>query len=371
MKFSCEKSSLLYTVNIASRAAAVKSAVQSLEGLLIEADESITISSYDLRTGIRSVCKADVSERGSVVLNAKLFGDIVRRLPDDVVTITVSENYMTNIRCGMSEFNIMGLSAADYPELPSVDDRACIYMQEKVLKAMISQTNFAVSDNESRPIHTGELFELEGNVLTMVAVDGYRLALRREAVARAETESVSFVVPGNALSEVEKIAGDSEDLVRIVPGSKHILFEIGKTTLISRRLEGEVLNYKNSIPKVFKYSVEVETRDLLHSTERVSLIINDKLKSPVRYIFADHIIKLYSATPLGKAYDECRMTGDADNLEIGFNNKYMMDVLKAVPSNNIRLQLSTGIAPCVIVSADESRNFIYMVLPVRLRANED
>lgn len=371
MKFSCEKTSLLSTVTIASRAAAVKSAVQSLEGLLIDADENVIISGYDLRTGIRSVCKADVSERGSVVLNAKLIGDIMRKLPDDIVTITVGDNYMTNIKCGMSEFNIMGMSPADYPELPSVDDRAAIYLPEKVLKSMISQTNFAVSDNEARPIHTGELFELDNNILTVVAVDGYRLALRREPVSKTETETVSFVVPGTALSEVEKIAGENDNLIRIVPGVKHIMFQIGKTTLISRRLEGEFLNYKNAIPKVFKYSVEVDTREFLSATERVSLIINDKLKSPVRYVFCDGIIKLYSATPLGKAYDECRMAGYVDNLEIGFNNKYMMDVLKAVPSNNIRIQLSTGIAPCVIVSADESRNFIYMVLPVRLRANED
>jgi len=370
MKFSCEKADFLATVQIASRAAAVKSAVQSLEGLLIEAEESVTVSSYDLRTGIRSVCGADVTERGSVVLNARLFGDIMRKLPDDVVTVTVGDNFMTNIKCGMSEFNIMGISPEDYPELPSVDDRVSIYMQQKVLKAMIGETNFAVSDNESRPIHTGELFELEGSVLTMVAVDGYRLALRREPVAKAETDNASFVVPGSALAEVEKIADDSEDLVRIVPGSKHIMFEIGRTTLISRRLEGEFLNYKNSIPKVFKYSVETDTRELMSSTERVSLIIDDRLKSPVRYVFGENIIKISSSTPLGRAYDECRMEGDADNLEIGFNNRYMQDVLKAVPAERIRLQLSTGIAPCVIVGANDDRNFIYMVLPVRLRANE-
>ena len=370
MKFSCEKSTLASAIGIASRAAAAKSAVPALEGLLVEAGADVVISGYDLKTGIRSTISADVSEPGSVVINSKLFGDIVRKLPDDIIYITVDERFMINIKCGMSEFDIMGMSSEEYPELPYVDYQNSIYIEEKVIKAIISETNFAVSDNDARPIHTGALFELDNNILTVVAVDGYRLALRREPVSNTEISKVEFVVPGTALSEVEKIASDKEDLVKITLGSKHIMFTIGSTMLVSRKLEGEFLNYKNSIPQVSKYSIEASRRELINSIERVSLIINDKFKSPVRCVFEDGVMKVTTATTLGKANDECAVSGDGEGLEIGFNNRYILEALKAAPADSVRLQLSTGVSPCVIVPTDGSKNFIYMILPVRLRANE-
>ncbi len=370
MKFSCEKGLLVSAINVSSRAAATKSAVPSLEGLLVEAGEDVSISGYDLKTGICSTIHADVREPGSVVLNARLFGEIVRKLPDDVVYIQVSENLMVNIRCGMSDFNIMGLSAEEYPELPSVDYQNSVYMKERDLRAQIAETIFAVSDNEARPIHTGALFEVEDNVLTMVAVDGYRLALRREQVARTELPNTSFVVPGTALSEVEKIASDSDDLVKITLGSKHIMFTIGMTTLISRRLEGEFLNYRNSIPQTGKYSLEADRRVLISAVERVSLIISEKFKSPVRCVFGEDILKVSTATTLGKATDECPVSGDGEGLEIGFNNRYLLEALRAAPADKLKLQLSTGVSPCVIVPTDGGGQFLYMILPVRLRSNE-
>ena len=370
MKFSCEKNLLSNAISIASRAAAAKSAIQSLEGLLIEADEDVVISGYDLKTGIRSSIPADVSESGAIVINARLFGDIIRKLPDDVVTVDVDDNYMAEITCGMSEFSIMGISAEDYPELPSVDYQGAVTIKEKDLKAMISETSFAVSDNEARPIHTGALFELDGDMLTVVAVDGYRLALRREKISGGDSGASSFVVPGTALNEVERIASDSDENVTITVGAKHIMFNIENTVLISRKLEGEFLNYKNSIPTTGKYSIEADKRAVIDSVERVSLIISDKFKSPVRCVFGDGVLKVSTNTTLGKANDTCPVSGDGENLEIGFNNRYLLDALKAAPANSIRIQLSTGVSPCVIVPTDDSKNFIYMILPVRLRTNE-
>lgn len=371
MKFSCEKNELSAAVTIASRAAAAKSVVPSLEGLLIEAGEDLTVTGYDLKTGIRSAIRADVTEKGSVVINAKLFGDIIRKLPDDVVYMTVNEKYSINIRCAMAEFDIMGISAEEYPELPSVDYQNSVYMKERDMKAMIAETNFAVSDNEARPIHTGALFEVENDVLTVVAVDGFRLALRRERVAKTEVGKISFVVPGTALNEVEKIAGDSDDLVKITLGTKHVMFTLGPNMLISRRLEGEFLNYRNSIPQTSKYSIEVSRRDLISTVERVSLIINEKFKSPVRCTFGDRVLNVSAATTLGKAADECSVDGDGEGLEIGFNNRYILEALRAAPADTVRLQLSTSVSPCVIVPTDGNRNFLYMILPVRLRSNEN
>ena len=278
MLFSCEKSFLQTAVATASRAVATKSAVPSLEGLLLEAmDEKLVISGYDLKTGIRTAVAADVRNPGAVIVNARLFGDIIRRMADDVVTVSVDGSLTANIRCGSSDFNILCMDASDYPELPVVDGQKQLTIAQKTLKSMISETNFAVSDNEARPIHTGSLFEIGDGKLTVVSVDGYRLALRRETLESVGSEKFSFVVPGTALGEVEKISADSDETLRITLGSKHILFNVGETELISRRLEGEFLNYRNAVPKNGKYEIEADRKKLVDTVERVALIISDKI----------------------------------------------------------------------------------------------
>jgi len=371
MKFACEKFLLLAAILTASRAAATKSPVPLLEGLLLEAGEdSVTISGYDLKTGIVTTIPAEVRETGGIVLNARLFGEIIRKSPGPFISISVNSGFIATITSEMSEYEILGSPTSDYPELPAVDGQDFLEIGEAQIKKMISQTNFAVSDNESRPIHTGALFETGNGELTIVAVDGYRLALRREPMENSEGQALSFVVPGTALSEVEKIATDGDGKVTITLGSKHIMFSIGDTLLISRRLEGEFLSYKNSIPQLSKYRFVVERNDLISSVERVSLIINDKLKSPVRCVFGDGIIKLSTTSALGKASDECGMSGQGEELEIGFNDKYFLEALKAAPADEISLELTTGVTPCVISPADESNNFLYMILPVRLKAYE-
>jgi DNA polymerase-3 subunit beta len=371
MKFTVEKSLLLTAITTSSRASAAKSAVPALEGLLIEALESgVRISGYDLKTGIITMVPAEVLQPGSIVLSARLFGEIVRKLPDNIITVSSDDSLMTKIECLMSEFNILGTPAADYPDLPTVDYQKTLTVTEKNLKSMIAQTNFAVSDNESRPIYTGALFEADKGLLTIVAVDGCRLALRREPLLSSDGALLSFVVPGAALGEVEKIISDSEVTVTIMLGAKHIMFVMGGAVLISRRLEGDFLNYKNSIPHNEKYNIEVDRRALVDAVERVSLIINDKLKSPVRCTFADGAIKILSSTALGRASDECTVIGDGENLEIGFNNRYLLEALRAAPAELIRIKITSGNSPCVITPADESSNFLYMILPVRLKANE-
>ncbi|NMA24723.1 MAG: DNA polymerase III subunit beta [Clostridiales bacterium] len=371
MKFTVEINLLQSAVMTASRASAVKSAVPALEGLLIEALESnVKISGYDLKTGIITTVPADVISKGSIVLSAKLLGDIIRKLPDNVVSFTADENLTAKIECGMSEFQILGTSSADYPDLPTVDYQKSLALTEKNLKNMIAQTNFAVSDNESRPIHTGALFEAENGILTIVAIDGFRLALRREQLIKYEPAPLSFVVPGTALSEVEKILTDSDDLVSVMLGSKHIMFVINETMLISRRLEGEFYNYKVTIKHAEKYKIIADRRAVLDAVERVSLIISEKLKSPVRCTFGNGVLKLLSSTALGRASDECSVKGDGEGLEIGFNNRYLLEALKAAPADTIQFNISSGTSQCTVVPADGSNNFLYMILPVRLKPNE-
>lgn len=276
---------------------------------------------------------------------------------------------MVNIKCGLSEFNILGTDPEEFPELPSVEEQNGLTIGQPVLRSMIAQTLFAVSDNESRPVHTGSLFEVDESGLTVVSVDGYRLALRHEPVDSSQgVLPFSFVVPGSALSEVEKICA-GEDAVSVAQGARHIQFQAGDTVLVCRRLEGEFLAYKNAIPRNNTIKIEGDARTLLQSIERVSLIISDKLKSPLRCVFGDGMLSITTKTGIGDAADQCPITGDGQGLEIGFNNKYLMDALKAAPADRLRLEFTSGVAPCVILPAEGEENFVYMVLPVRLKAN--
>ena len=367
MKFSCEKALLSAAVSVTSRAVAAKSSIPALEGILIEAGTQLKLTGYNLETGIQATVPAEIKEGGSLVLSARLFGEIVRKMPDDVVVFT-SNGYTVNIKCGLSEFNILATDSEEFPDLPSVDQVNGLTLAQPVMRSMIAQTLFAVSDNESRPVHTGSLFDVDGHNLTVVSVDGYRLALRKEPVESPNNAAFSFVVPGSALSEVEKICS-GEGNITICQGARHIMFQTGEIVLVCRRLEGEFLPYKNAIPRNNQIKVEVETRALAASIDRVSLIISEKLKSPLRCVFGDGMVNITTKTAIGDAADRCVIKGDGEGLEIGFNNKYLMDALKYAPADKLRLEFSSGVAPCVILPAEGEEKFVYMVLPVRLKAN--
>ncbi|OUO36228.1 DNA polymerase III subunit beta [Flavonifractor sp. An306] len=370
MKFTCEKALLQAAISTTSRAVSPKSSIPALEGILVEAGNELRLTGYNLETGIRTTVPADIQEEGTLVLGARLFGEIIRKLPDDMVSFQ-AENYMVKIKCGMSEFNILGTDPEEFPELPTVEYQNSLILPQSKLKSMISQTIFAVSDNESRPIHTGSLFEVDDSGLTVVSVDGYRLALRHEAIEKKEgAPEFSFVVPGATLSEVEKICSDVDEPASVTQGARHVMFKVGDTMLVSRRLEGEFLAYRQAIPRNNTIIVEGKTRTLLSSIDRVSLIISDKLKSPLRCVFDNGVLKISTKTAIGDAYDQCPIQGDGEGLEIGFNNKYLMDALKAAPADRVRLELTTGVSPCVILPTEGEEKFLYMVLPVRLRAGE-
>ena len=368
LRFSCEKALLQGAVSTASRAVSAKSSIPALEGILLEGDENLTLSGYNMQTGIRTAFAAEIHEAGRIVLTARLFSEIIRKLPDDVVVFAADERLNVHLTCGDASFDIQGLSADDFPELPEVDDEYSVCIQQKTLKAMINQTSFAVSTNESRPVHTGSLFEIGENGLTVVSVDGFRLALRREPLEKIDGGAFRFVAPGAALKEVENICGDTDDLVTIIQGKRHLMFETGSTQLICRRLEGEFLDYKNAIPRSNPIHVEVETRAMMESLDRVSVVISEKLKSPVRCLFDMDKVYLSAKTGNGEAKDICLLKGDGTGLEIGFNNRYLMDALRYAPAEKVNMEMNTGISPCIITPVDGSDSFLYMVLPVRLKA---
>ena len=369
MKFSCEKLVLQSALSTASRAVASKSSIPALEGLLLVCQNGeLIVTGYNMQLGIRTRFACDVEEEGQLVLNARLFGDIVRRMPDDTVTLTSDEKLTVKVHCGDADFDIIGLPAADFPELPEVEEKNVVSLPEKTLGAMIRQTSFAVSTNEARPVHMGSLFEVGAEELTIVSVDGFRLALRREKLEEKPSGTFSFVAPGTALNEVEKICEDIDEPVKITLGDRHVLFEVGETELICRRLEGEFLDYKNAIPRKNPIKLRVDTKTMMESLDRVSVVISEKLKSPVRCLFGQNMVTFSARTANGDAKDICKLEGDGKDLEIGFNNRYLSEALRYAPADTVRLEMNSGISPAIVVPENDDESFLYMVLPVRLKA---
>ena len=367
MKFSTEKTELSRAIQIAAKAASTKSPIPALEGLLMETtDGRLKITGYDLKKAIYTSIDANIQAQGSMILNAKMFGSIINSMPEGKVSIE-KQGQNVLIKGDTAEFTIISMDTADYPELPDIDSKTGVSLPQNLLSRMIRQTIFAVSDNESRPVYTGELFEISDGYLTLVAVDGYRLALRREPVENISADH-SFIVPGSALSDLEKLCGDTEDQVVINLGTKHISFVIGDTVLLSRRLEGEFLNYKKTVPTEFRYRLMADRLGLQRSIERVSLIIDDRVKNPLRCTFREDCVTIACMTNVGKAEDSFPLEGDGQGLEIGFNNRYLLDALKATPAEEVRLGLNSSNSPCVILPPEDSDEFLYMILPVRLKA---
>ena len=370
MQFSCEKSILQEAITTASRAVSNKSSIALLEGLLITADAAggLTLCGYNMSMGVRVTIQATVTEPGAAVLNARLFGDMIRKLPDNTIYVETDQEMLTTIHCGRAIFNLVASDATEFPQLPEVENSENpIILPQSMLKSMISQTIFAVSDNETKPILTGCLFELSDDQLRVAAVDGYRLSVRRETLEAPVPTNARFVVPAFALREVERILNESSDVVEIYPDSRHILFRIGDTVLITRLLEGEFLNYQAAIPADAKAGITVDVRQLISSIERVSLIVSEKLKTPVRMEFDGSLLKLSCITTIGKSYDEFEYDGDVPHLEIGFNNRYLLDALRACPSEKVRISLQGSLNP-IVFTPEEGNAFTYLVLPVRLKA---
>ena len=343
MKFSCEKNLLVSAISVASRTVAMKSAIPALEGIYIRAGVKVMLSGYNLETGITVGVDAEIRETGEAIFPARLFFDIVRKLPDDTVEVSVDENFKVSIRGGISSFSITAMSAEDYPELPDVESEKGVVLPQKQLKEMISGTIFAVSENQARPIHTGCLFEVADDGITVIAVDGYRLALRRWTPEGGVGRQMKFVAPAAALKEVEKILTDSDDDCTFYLGTKHILFTIGEATLVCRILEGEFLDWRRVLPENNPIKLAANVSAITDSIERVSLVISEKLKSPVRCLFDHDKVMLSAKTGNGKSEDVCRLSGDGQGLEIGFNNKYLLDALKYAHCDEVKLSFTSSL----------------------------
>jgi len=367
MRFTCEKSWLLQGLNIAGRTVAQKSSLSVIEGILCRAGQGLSLTGYNMETAITYQIDADVADSGECILPAKLFGDIIRRLPEGPVTVVVDDNYKVSIRAGFASFTISAEAADDYPELPDVGDGRAIRIPQSALKDLISGTIFAVSENQGRPIHTGVKFEVTDDSVSAIAVDGFRLARRTYHPEEGIGRNLSFVVPAAGLKEVEKILTDSDEDVAFTLGSKHILFQIGGATLVCRLLEGEFLDWRRVVPTNCPIKLVAHVSDLSSSVDRVGLIVSEKYKSPIRCTFSNQVLNMRTSTTIGAAEDRCAIAGDGKELEIGFNVRYMADALRAVPSEEVTLELTNGLSPIVLTPVDDKQDFAYMILPVRIK----
>ena len=367
MRFTCEKSQLQQGLNIASRTVAQKSSLSVLEGILCKATDSLSLTGYNMETAITYQVEAEVTDIGECILPARLFGDIIRRLPEGPVTVVVDESYKVSIRSGYASFTISAESSEDYPELPEIGTGRSVMIPQNKLKELIGGTIFAVSENQGRPIHTGVKFEVIGETVSAIAVDGFRLARRTWHAEDPLNRDMSFVVPAQGLKEVEKILTDTDEDASFTLGAKHILFTIGNATLICRLLEGDSLDWRRVVPINCPVKLVAHVSDLAASIERVGLIVSEKYKSPVRCTFSNQVLNMRTNTTIGAAEDRCAIAGDGKELEIGFNVRYLADALKVIPAEEVTLELTNGLSPIVLTPVDDKYDFAYMVLPVRIK----
>ena len=369
MRFTCEKSMLVTGLSITGRTVAAKSALSAIEGILCRADGELTLTGFNMETAITYRIEAEITDIGSCVFPARLFGDIIRRLPEGPVTVVVDENYKVSIRAGYSSFTISAEPADDYPELPDVGSGRSIRLPQSALKELIGGTIFAVSENQGRPVHTGVKFEVKEEAVSAIAVDGFRLARRTYHMDEAASGVMNFVVPAQGLKEVEKILQEEDDLAQFTLGARHILFSVGPATLICRLLEGDFLDWRKVVPSDCPIKLVANVSEMSSAIERVGLIVSEKYKSPVRCKFSDQVLNLKTNTTIGVAEDRCSFAGDGKELEIGFNVRYLADALRAVPGEEVVLELTNSLSPIVLTPVDDKADFAYMVLPVRINTN--
>ncbi|MEA4911191.1 MAG: DNA polymerase III subunit beta [Oscillospiraceae bacterium] len=366
MKIVCNRAELLAALSGVSKAVSGKSSIPAIEGILFKcSDDAVILTSYDLEIGIITSFVADVKEKGDIVLNARLLIDMVRKLDTETVCIETDGELKVQITGGITKFNFIGIPASDFPEMPMPEADNTLTVKAQVLREMIGKTIYAVSTSDQKPVHTGTKFIMSDDSLTMVSVDGYRLAVCTQKVDFTWSDR-SFIIPAKTLSEVSKLIGDSEDDVNIGIARRYGVFQLGGYTVITRLLEGDFLDYKKAIPDGYKTRVRIDVQALYDAVERASLIISDRFRSPIKLLFDEGRAVITCATALGNSYDEipCAIEGDA--VEIGFNNRYVLDALRNCMCDEVFLEITGPVSPMKMVPA-EGDDFLFLLLPVRIK----
>lgn len=364
MIFICEKHKLQEAIAIAQKAITGKTTNPILDGLYLNVkNNSLTLIGSDMDLSIETSIDADVIEEGKVVIDSKIFGEIIRKLPDSEIKIEIIENDTVQITCQKSVFNVVFMNAEEYPELPSIDENKQIEIPQNILKNMIKSTSFAIAQDETRPILQGVLFKIKDKNLNLVALDGYRLAIKSEYIDN--DLDMEVVIPGKTLNEVSRILEDTEDNVNITFTNNHILFNLDKTKIISRLLEGKYINYLSLLPQEYKVLVSANRQQLQNGIERASLMAKDGNSNLIKLALENDTLVITSNSQLGKVREEVLVNLQGDEIEIAFNSRYLLDVLKNMEDDEVILEMTSSISPCIIKSKGAD-NYTYLVLPVRL-----
>ena len=372
MKIIFEKDKMIKALNSVTKAVATKTTMPILEGILIQTNnDDIKLTCYDKELGIEYIIKENnVLEQGSIVVNAIMFSEIIRKLPDTNITISINDNNLLVIECEGSVYKLATMNPDDFPQLPEINVENSIELEQNTIKDMIRKTIFAISTEENRPVFTGCLFEVKNNKLNVVAVDGFRLAWKSK-VLNTKTNDFEAVIPGRTLQEINKILADSFDLIKLGISKNQALFEIENCKIVTRLLDGEFLKYSEVIPKKWETRVRVNKNLISNCFERISLISSSSMEKEKRYPVKLNVevgkIKISCTNQTGDAKEEIFTTSEGQDLEAGFNPKFFLDVFRNIDDEEVYINFGTSISPSVIKSIEDDGDYQYMILPVRLK----
>lgn len=363
MKIVCTKSNLLNGVQTVSKAVPNKTTMSILECILVDATQDvIKLTANDMELGIETVIEGDIVEKGMIALDAKIFLEIVRKLPDNDITIETDPSFKTTILCEKAKFNIIGKSGEDFSYLPEIERNDSVIVSQFTLKEVIRQTIFSIADNENNKLMTGELFEIENDTLKVVSLDGHRISIRKIALKNAYDHK-KVVVPGKTLSEVSKIlSGDMDKDVNIFFTYKHILFEFNNTLVVSRLIEGEYFKIDQMLSSDYETKIKMNKRELLDCIDRATLLVKEGDKKPVIIDVNDTAMQLKMNSTVGSMDEDIDIDKEGKDIKIGFNPKFLIDALRVIEDEEILIYMVNPKAPCFI--KDEKESYIYMILPV-------
>lgn len=365
MHLSCSVADMGSALGIVTRAIAARSTIQILEGVLLTTcAEGLRLMCTDLALGIETYVDAEVVKEGSVVLPGKLLAEIVRKLPGGQMEIVVSEQGVASIHCEKSRTTLSGMDSEEYPALPEVGESKTVALPEGILKEMIQRTTFAIATDETRPILTGCLIESEGHDLSIIALDGFRLALRKHRFDE-ELPQLSAVVPGKVLNEIARILGDDETPVTLAWGATHLLADMGRTRIVARLLEGEFIRYRQILPTEWQTRIVVDKKEMESALDRASLMAREGKNNLVKLHIHEGVLLITSNAELGDVREEIQVGSEGRDLDIAFNVRYMSDTLKAIEEEAVQIRFNSNVSPCVLLPT-EGDAFLYLALPVRV-----
>lgn len=363
MKLVCSKENLLNGLSVVSKAVPSKTTMSILECVLLDCSQGcIKLVANDMELGIETVVEGTILEAGIVALDAKIFLDIVRKLPDNDVSLSVDANYRASITCEKARFTILGKAGDDFAYLPQIERNEAVVVSQFTLREVVRQTIFSIADNDSNKLMTGELFEIDGDVLKVVSLDGHRISIRRITLKNSY-QPRKAVIPGKTLNEISKIlSGDTDRDVAVYFTDKHVLFEFDSTIVVSRLIEGEYFRIDQMLTTDYETKVVINKREFLNCIDRATLLVKEGDKKPIIINIIDGSMELKIKSAVGSMNEQIDIDKFGRDLMIGFNPKFLIDALRVIEDEKITLHLVNPKAPCIIRNEDQS--YIYLILPV-------